>query len=59
MSIIDKVKDASEHHNPNSREDLQRLEEFYDRMKEAGVAKTQTYKLPQPDTIGRIRSSKK
>lgn len=34
-------------------EDLERLQQFLKQMKDAGVAKTHEYDIPQPDTIGR------
>jgi hypothetical protein len=34
-------------------EELARLQEFLLRMKNAGIAKTQEYNIPRPDTIGR------
>jgi hypothetical protein len=33
--------------------DLKNLKDFYDRMKEAGIAKKPEYTLPPLDTIGR------
>jgi len=34
-------------------EELARLQQFLQRMKDAGVARTREYDLPLPDTIGR------
>jgi hypothetical protein len=57
MKVIDRVKEAlSEHHaSCPDTEELTRLQEFFQRMKDAGVAKTQEYDLPQPDTLGRAQ----
>jgi len=33
--------------------DLARLQQFFERMKALGVAKTREYDIPRPDTIGR------
>jgi hypothetical protein len=37
--------------------ELARLRQFLTEMKDAGVAKTREYDLPQPDTIGRAAAS--
>ena len=37
----------------NDQHELVRLQEFYQPMKEAGIARTREYDLPLPDTIGR------
>ena len=34
-------------------DELVRLQEFYQRMKDAGLVKAREYDLPQPDTLGR------
>lgn len=34
--------------------DLARMQQFFKEMKEAGIAQTREYGLPQPDTIGRV-----
>lgn len=33
-------------------EDLKSLQDFFQRMKAAGIAKTREYDLPLPDTVG-------
>jgi len=37
----------------HDQSELARLQEFLQRMKEAGVVRTRQYDLPQPDTLGR------
>ena len=39
--------------------ELARLQEFLQRMKEAGIARTRDYDLPQPDTLGRALVERK
>ncbi len=55
MDIVKEVERVI--NNPPSEllnsSDLRSLKEFYDRMKEAGIAKKPEYTLPQLDTIGR------
>jgi hypothetical protein len=34
--------------------ELVRLQEFFAKMKDAGIAKTREYDIPQPDTLGRV-----
>lgn len=55
MIIADRVAAViTDHRQTQSHaEELVRLQEFLCRMKEAGVAKTREYDLPQPDTVGR------
>lgn len=56
MSIIDeinKVKVEFPTTTSNAAE-LQRLDQFLTEMKRAGVARTQEYNIPQPDTIGYV-----
>ncbi|MFH1113254.1 MAG: hypothetical protein V1792_04980 [Pseudomonadota bacterium] len=56
MSILDeisKVKAEFPTTTPNAAE-LQRLGRFLAEMKRAGVARTQEYNIPQPDTIGYV-----
>lgn len=36
-----------------NREELERLQRFFDEAKRAGVVKIREYDLPLPDTIGR------
>jgi hypothetical protein len=38
--------------------ELVRLQEFLQRMKDSGVAKTREYNLPPPDTLGRTMVEK-
>ncbi len=55
MQIADRVKNALAERQADGpdAEELRRLQEFFQRMKAAGVAKTREYDLPQPDTLGR------
>jgi len=57
MKVTDRVKKALVEHQGNcpDTEELARLQEFYQRMKTAGVAKVREYDLPQPDTLGRAQ----
>lgn len=56
MSIIDEInKVKAEFPSTTSNADeLQRLNRFLAEMRQAGVAKTQQYNIPQPDTIGYV-----
>jgi hypothetical protein len=56
MSILDeinKVRVEFPKRTPDAAE-LQRLGQFLAEMKRAGVARTQEYNIPQPDTIRHI-----
>ncbi len=55
MQVTERVKKTLAKYQETSpdAEDLARLQEFLQRMKDAGVAKTREYDLPQPDTLGR------
>jgi len=35
-------------------EDLARLQQFFNQMRDIGIAKTREYDIPRPDTIGRV-----
>ena len=56
MSILDEInKVKAEFHTATSNEaELQRLDRFLTEMKRAGVARTQEYNIPQPDTLGYV-----
>lgn len=55
MEVAERIKKALDDHQkaPTDPEELARLQEFFQRMKEAGIAKIRDYDLPLPDTIGR------
>jgi hypothetical protein len=55
MQVDERVKKALAEFPPTSQDqtELARLQEFLQRMKDAGVARTREYDLPQPDTLGR------
>lgn len=55
MEIIEKVKQVltEEEDGRTSNSNFQKLRDFYETMKKAGVAINQGYKLPPIDTIGR------
>ena len=55
MGIVDQLERTLEDFPASSSnpEELARLQEFLQRMKDAGVARTREYDLPPPDTIGR------
>jgi hypothetical protein len=55
MPIIDELKKAVEQFPSSTAnpKELERLKEFFDRMKREGVVKTPEYDIPRPDTIGR------
>ena len=49
---IERLREEFPTQSPNPQA-LKRLSDFYEDMKEKGVAKSPTYDLPHPDTIGR------
>ena len=49
---IERLREEFPLQSPNPQA-LKRLSDFYEEMKEKGVAKSPTYDLPHPDTIGR------
>jgi hypothetical protein len=55
MPIVEDLKTALAQSPPATPDpsELARLQQFFTKMKDAGVAKTREYDLPQPDTIGR------
>lgn len=55
MQVVKELEKTLAEYPPNSSdtEELARLRDFLQRMKEAGVARTREYDLPQPDTLGR------
>lgn len=55
MQVTERVKKALADYPAASSdpEELARLQEFLQQMKDAGVAKTREYDLPQPNTLGR------
>ncbi|MEW6348780.1 MAG: hypothetical protein AB1646_06930 [Thermodesulfobacteriota bacterium] len=55
MSITDKLQGLISEfpRTTPDTEELQRLSQFLIEMKRMGVAKTQEYNLPRPDTLGR------
>jgi hypothetical protein len=55
MQVVEQLEKALREYPANTRdpEGLARLRDFLQRMKEAGVARTREYDLPQPDTLGR------
>lgn len=55
MSIDERVSDAaaSGREGRAGDQEFQRLDEFFQRMREEGVATQKKYDLPQMDTIGR------
>ena len=60
MSINERIqKSIAEYEATRSDStELIRLQEFLQRMKDAGVAKTREYNLPPPDTLGRTMVEK-
>ena len=60
MKITERVHNALAGFEATSPEpaELVRLQEFLQRMKNAGVAKTMEYNLPPPDTLGRAMVGK-
>lgn len=54
-SVVDGVRDLLGGFSKTSPDpsELERLQNFLQRMKEAGVAKTREYNIPRPDTLGR------
>ena len=55
MPILDDLKKTLAEFpsvTPNP-DDLVRLQQFLNQMKDLGVAKTREYDIPRPDTIGR------
>ena len=60
MQVIERVKKAVTEYPVSSKnqEELARLQEFLQRMKDAGIARTREYDLPQPDTLGRALVAK-
>jgi hypothetical protein len=55
MAIEQRIKDVIAEY-PLAREaiaNLARLQEFLDRMKQAGLIRRREYDLPLPDTLGR------
>ena len=55
MQVDERVKKALAEYPRASQDrgELARLQEFFQRMKDAGVARTREYDLPLPDTLGR------
>jgi len=55
MAILDDLKKTLTDFSSGTAdpEDLERLQQFLKQMKDAGIAKTREYDIPQPDTIGR------
>ncbi len=55
MTIVDEIHKLMSEFPPTTpeAEELQRLSRFLTEMKRIGVAKTQEYNLPRPDTLGR------
>lgn len=55
MNIAEQIQVAMAEHlaEPKDKEELSRLQEFLQKMMDAGVAKKQQYDIPQLDTIGR------
>jgi hypothetical protein len=55
MKIDERVKTTLEGFPKSSRDDgeLTRLQNFLQQMKDAGIARTREYDLPQPDTLSR------
>ena len=49
---IERLREEFPTQSPNPQT-LKRPSDFYEEMKEKGVAKSPTYDLPHPDTIGR------
>ena len=56
MPIVDDVRKTLAQFPSITRnpEDLARLQQFFNQMKDVGVAKTREYDIPRPDTIGRV-----
>lgn len=54
MSLTDRLKDllVKYPHQTSDRSELERLREFTERMREAGIVPTRTYDLPLPNTLG-------
>jgi len=55
MSIVKRVKDTTKeiHKGLAGTPEFDRLNDFYKKMKESGIAKKQEYSLPPIDTVGR------
>ncbi len=55
MAIVEEVKKAAASFPAGTPDpdELVRLQRFFREMKDAGIARTREYDLPQPDTIGR------
>ena len=55
MSIVKRVRDTTReiHKRLAGTPEFDRLNDFYKKMKESGIAKKQEYSLPPIDTIGR------
>ena len=55
MLIADRVKQTltANLKEPNKAEEFAKLQEFYQEMQRAGIARKQTYSLPPLDTVGR------
>jgi hypothetical protein len=51
---IKKMKTTLEKNSARKKE-IERLSDFMEKMKAAGLAKSREYDLPGPDTIGKIR----
>ncbi|MFH0823177.1 MAG: hypothetical protein V2B18_10545 [Pseudomonadota bacterium] len=56
MSIVDDVNKVISEFPANAEHpaELARLSRFFVEMKRAGIAKTQEYNLPRPNTLGRV-----
>jgi len=56
MNIKDKVKKLNKEHGNNFRrdQDFVKMEEFYKKAIDSGLAKKSEYNLPQMDTIGSV-----
>lgn len=56
MTITEKVRQLSEQQGASFRQDANfiKIEEFYKKAVETGIAKKPEYSLPQIDTIGTI-----
>ncbi len=56
MTIIEKMRELSEQQAPSFRKDTNflKIEQFYKKAIEDGIAKKPEYNLPQIDTIGMV-----
>jgi len=56
MTITDRITSVITEYpsSKKNQDELLQLQEFFRQMKEAGIAVSQEYNLPPPDTLGRV-----